>query len=57
MNFIYIEKHVIASPGSGNMIKEHPQNITDKQLSALKDYYRVVNIILVPDHLRKSVTE
>lgn len=57
MNFIYLEKPVIASPGSENMIKEHPQNITDEQLFALKDYDVIVNIILVPDHLRKSVTE
>jgi len=48
-------KPVIASHSCINVIKDHPQNLTDEQLVALKDNGGVVHINLVRDHLRYPV--
>lgn len=51
----YSHKPVIASHSCVNAIKEHPQNLTDEQLLAIKKNGGVVNIDMVPDHLRYPV--
>jgi len=51
----YSGKPVIASHSCINAIKEHPQNLTDEQLLAIKKNGGVVNIDMVPDQLRYPV--
>jgi membrane dipeptidase len=49
------KKPIIASHSCIQGVKDHPQNLTDKQLMALKKNGGVVQINLVPSHLRKPV--
>jgi len=51
----YSKKPVIASHSCIQGVKNHPQNLTDKQLLALRGNGGVVQVNLVPDHLRKPV--
>lgn len=51
----YSKKPVIASHSCIQGVKDHPQNLTDRQLLALKENGGVVQINLVPDHLREPV--
>lgn len=51
----YSKKPVIASHSCIQGLKDHPQNLTDRQLLALKENGGVIQINLVPDHLRKPV--
>jgi membrane dipeptidase len=51
----YSKKPVIASHSCIRGVKDHPQNLTDQQLLALKKNGGVVQINLVPDHLREPV--
>ncbi|MFH0842755.1 MAG: dipeptidase [Bacteroidota bacterium] len=51
----YTEKPVLASHSCVNSIKDHPQNLTDEQLQALKKNGGVIQINLVPDHLRMPI--
>jgi len=49
------KKPVIASHSCIQGVKDHPQNLTDQQLLALKRIGGVVQVNLVPDHLREPV--
>ncbi len=51
----YSKKPVIASHSCIQGVKDHPQNLTDQQLLALKRIGGVVQVNLVPDHLREPV--
>ena len=51
----YSKKPVIASHSCIQGVKDHPQNLTDQQLLALKNNGGVVQVNLVPDHLREPV--
>lgn len=51
----YSKKPVIASHSCIRGVKDHPQNLTDEQLLALKQNGGVVQVNLVPDHLREPV--
>jgi microsomal dipeptidase-like Zn-dependent dipeptidase len=46
---------VIASHSCIQGIKDHPHNLTDIHLQALKRNGGVVQVNLVPDHLREPV--
>jgi membrane dipeptidase len=51
----YSKKPVIASHSCIQGVKYHPQNLTDQQLMALKKNGGVVQVNLVPDHLREPI--
>jgi len=51
----YSKKPIVASHSCIQGVKNHPQNLTDAQLMALKQNGGVVQINLVPDHLREPV--
>lgn len=51
----YSNKPVIASHSCINAIKNHPQNLTDEQLIALKKNGGIIQINLVPAHLRNPI--